>query len=712
MTRARKPIEKSFAILILLACLFSCPLPSGIEKPEFPTVEDVSVKDEIILAVPVSSPLSAIDALVPGLRVRTIARIGGNAYYLYKLNESADADSVILSLVSSGLVSCAEKNARYSLFTNVPDDPCYDSYQYAPQITHCKYAWDNGIFASGVTVAVIDTGINGEHEDFGNRVIAGLNVITGNTISAGTNSDDIGHGTHVAGIIGAGGNNGKGIAGVAWKVSLMPVKVFAPDVFTSSAFISAGIVYAVDNGADVINMSLGGGVYSSVLNDAIHYAYDHNVAVIAAMGNDSRTKLNYPAALAGVISVGSTNGRDEVSYFSTRGKHISVAAPGESIYSLSNASNNEYVLMSGTSMATPFVSGLAALLVSRNPGITIDEMRSVLEESADPLIDGVPFDSSYGYGRVNVETALNTTPVDNFGSIKVSVTNRGNPVGGVKVIIESTADLTVVQAGLTSAGSSTGGSNGEIVFNHLRLGEYRVRVQVGTARTSTVKISDASVPGEVSFAFNTPMILIVNGIKKFDNAFINDETLYIRKLTDMGKYFSIWKVAYNGPPPPELVQSYDLIIWLTGRTADDPEANIEVLGAEERDVIKGFLDSGKPMYICGNNIAEHLAQADSSFLANYLHSSFVAPSFQYEDLYGLGFIDKMDIAVTLDGDDIIAPVGDAVPILEAIDEIGTYAGISWIGNYRLVFTTVTPNQIVYCYPDNFLESVIDWLESE
>jgi subtilisin family serine protease len=687
----------------------SCSLQDGGSKLNTDSVQNDCLIGEIIVEVSSSTHASSVDAIISGTRIKTIAVLDQRTYLLYKLNDGVDVDTAIVSIISSGLVINAEKNSVYSLFAYKPDDPLYDFYQYAPRIAHCEESWDIERNASGVIVAVIDTGINGEHEDLEGRVIAGKNIITGEDILANSNSDDIGHGTHVAGIIGARGDNGTGIAGVAWDVSLMPVKVFAPDAFTSSAFISEGIIYAVNNGAKVINMSFGGGVYSIIVNDAINYAHENNVVAVVSMGNDAKIKLNYPAVLPGVISVGCTNGRDEVSFFSTRGNHISVAAPGESIYSLSNWSNTEYLYMSGTSMAAPFVSGLAALLVSHNTGITPDEVRSIIEASADPL-GAEAFSTSYGYGRVNVEAALNTARIDNYGSINVHVTNKSEPVGGIKVILENAADSTVVQAGLTSCGSASGGTNGEIVFNHVRLGDYRVRMQVGTAQSQNVTVSDTGNPEEVSFAFDTPMILLVNGIKKVDNAFITDETLYTRKLTNMGKYFSIWKVAYNGPPPLNLVNAYDLIIWFTGRTQDDSGANIEVLSVQEREAIAAFLDSGKPMYICGNNIAEHLGQADPEFLSDYLHASLVDTSFKFEDLYGLGFFEGMEIAINLDDDDQIAPGPGAVAILDLTDDIGTFAGLSWDVGYRLVFTTITPNQIVYCYPDTFFEDVIEWLE--
>jgi subtilisin family serine protease len=714
----KRLIGNIFICFLLLSVITACSI-QGRGKPGEPVVIDKPQIDgaldgEIIVGIDRSVPASSIDVLVPGTRVKTIASINCTSYLLYNLFDKTKTDIILISLMSSGKVKDAEKNALYSLYKTVPDDQYYSQYQYSPKITDCEDGWDIEKGNSAVTVAVIDTGINGLHEDLLGRVTEGWNILAGAAIAEGTNSDDIGHGTHVSGIIAAEGNNGKGIAGVAWKVNLMPVKVFAPDVVTSSAYIAEGIVFAVDHGAKIANMSIGGGVYSMIVADAVNYAYDHDVVIIAAMGNDGKTKINYPAALPGSIAVGCTNGRDEVSYFSTRGNFISVCAPGESIWSLSNNSDTGYLYMSGTSMATPFVTGLAALLLSHDSTYKPDEVRSVIEDSADPLGPDA-FSPAYGHGRVNVYKALLASKHNNYGSIRVNVANNGNPIGGIKVLVEDEATSEVVQSGLTSAGSAAGGVNGQIAFHHIPLGSYKIMVQVGTAQDQSVTLANAGDTVDASFAFTTPMVLLVNGIKVLDNSLVTDEFFYEQKLTALGKYFSIWKVAYNGPPPAELVDAYDTVIWFTGRTKDDSGSNIEVLGSGEVSAIKSFLDKGGRMYLCGNNIAEHLSQADPDFLANYLHATFVRPQLPHDELIGSGFLSLMDIILNPNDDDQIDPGIGATGLLDSSGVVGVneWAGLSWNTGYRLVFTTFCPtaDNMASCYPDTLFEDTIAWLDS-
>jgi subtilisin family serine protease len=708
-------------IIFLFFSFFSCTFgnqaePSNNSQNTQPQ-DDAVVSGEVVVGIDSTQAEASIDTLVPGVRVKTIATIKGTTYLLYRLNDS-DADSVIMSLTSSGKVRVAEKNALYSLCM-IPNDGYYNDFQYAPKITHCEDAWDIETGSPDITVGLIDTGINGMHEELAGRVLAGKNMLTGEPIAEGANSDDIGHGTHVAGIIAAAGNNTTGIAGVAWNVKLLPVKIFSEDDFPSSSIITEAIVYAVDHGAKVINMSIGGGVYSMMTSDAVNYAYDHNVLIVAAMGNDGKTKVNYPASFPGVLAVGCTNARDEVSYYSTRGANISVCAPGECIYSLANYSDTSYRFMSGTSMATPFVTGLTALLFSHDPTLTPEEARSMIEDSAEPL-GAQPFSIDYGHGRVNANGALTITKRNNYGSIRVNVTNNGKPTGGIKVLLEDPDTSSIVQTGLTSSGTDGGGANGEIVFHHLPINKtYRAIAELNSVQRSTLTLAGAGDTETASFSFNTPMVLIVNGIKIANASLLTAQRIYEEKLIEMGKCYSIWKVAYNGPPPLSLVSAYDTVIWFTGATADDSGTRIEVLNDEERSTIASYLDNGGKMYLCGNNIAEHLSATDPAFLENYLHATFVRSKLPHDELFGFGFLASMIIDINPWDDDQIEPAADTAGLLDASDTTGTqeWAGISWSTGYRLVFTTFTPNEVASCFlrgplaNDAFLESVINWLDS-
>ncbi|MBN1699940.1 MAG: peptidase S8 [Spirochaetales bacterium] len=706
-------------ILWSLSFLFSCSIES--ERTAWPVtlIEEETngeyVEGEVIVTIDESVACGDIDVLVPGNRVKTVTPKGSSQrMLLYRLFDRDECDTVIIALMSSGLVNYAEKNAVYSLCEYVPDDPYYSTCQYSPQITGCEEAWEAVQSpGGGIIVAVLDTGINGEHEELEGRVIAGRNVLTGEDIPEGTNSDDNGHGSHVAGIIGAKGDNGKGIAGVAWDCSLMPVKIFGNDIQTTTAHIAEAIVWAVDHGARVISMSFVGMLYSMAVNDAVNYALNRDVVLVAAMGNDGRAKIEYPGAHPGVIAVGATNGRDQVAYFSTRGNHISVAAPGESIYSLKNTSNTEYVFGSGTSMATPFVTGVAALLLSARPELTPVELRSIIEDSAVPLGPD-EFSPAYGYGRVSVYNALNLDARNNYGTVTVNVTNRDEPVGGIKVLLEDTADNTIVQAGITSYGGIEGVLNGQIVFNHIHPGDYRVRVQAGIHKETFISITPKSREQTASFAFDTPMVLVVNAIKVADASLLTAEALYAERLTSMGKAFTLWKTAYHGPPPKSLIDAYDLLIWFTGNTQNNPSKQIEILTEYEITLLEEYCDKGGRLYLSGNNIAQHLKRFDPDFLAGYLHAEYLTSPLSHDELLGRGLLDGMDFFISMADDDQIDILDGATGILDSSDEPDEnhWAGLSWDSGYRLIFTTPYPNQINSSFHEEFFNRVLTWLESD
>ncbi|MNR82184.1 Intracellular serine protease [compost metagenome] len=293
-------------------------------------------------------------------------------------------------------------NAGYGVAATV-NDPKYRPPngttlpgQWGLDMIKAPTAWDT-TEGNGVLVAVIDTGVDPNHEDLS----ANLDMSkAANFVEAGkTPFDDFGHGTHVAGIIGAVANNNVGIAGVAPKVKLMPIRVLGVDGGTTAALIQ-GIDHAIAKGAKVINLSLGSSQASRAEQEAINRAIARKVTVIAAAGNEalSGNPLNYPAALTGVISVGAlgrlpVNGqmllaRAEYSCFNP---YVAIAAPGSDILStvpsqLGNAPSRggAYAYASGTSMAAPMVSGVAALILSRHPDYSPAQVLTALREAASP----------------------------------------------------------------------------------------------------------------------------------------------------------------------------------------------------------------------------------------------------------------------------------------------------------------------------------------
>ncbi|MFG1603611.1 S8 family serine peptidase [Actinoplanes sp. NPDC049265] len=281
------------------------------------------------------------------------------------------------------------------------DADTYQSLLWALPKIKATDAWPTST-GSGVTVAVLDTGVSASHPDLAGQVLTGYNAFTDTT---GTSSDAHGHGTHVAGTIAALANNGQGVAGVAPNVKILPVKVLADNGGGTSVSASAGMVWAADHGAQVISMSLGGAGSSQAYQAAIDYARSRNVVVIAAAGNErtNGSPVMYPGAAPGVVAVAATDNNDSVAYFSNAGSYVDVAAPGVNIYS--TVPGDGYAYKSGTSMATPHVAAVAALLLAKNPALTPDQVEQAMESSAKDL-GTAGKDNDYGYGRVDAVAAL------------------------------------------------------------------------------------------------------------------------------------------------------------------------------------------------------------------------------------------------------------------------------------------------------------------
>ena len=283
----------------------------------------------------------------------------------------------------------------------LPNDPYYRR-QWGLKDIHAVSAWDRVAPAqrAGVTIAVLDTGINTRQEDLQGSVVPGYNFIAEDANPI----DDNGHGTHIAGIAAAVTDNGRGIAGVAGGSMVMPVKVLDASGAGDYAAIIQGIRYAADRGAKVINMSLGGPGFSRAMRDAVAAALEGGVTVVAASGNENGPVCS-PGNLDGVIAVGAVDSANQRASFSNYGPELDVMAPGVDIISLFKGDAASYTMMSGTSMAAPFVSGVAALVRAANPALNPAEVVRVIDGSARDL--GVPgFDDDNGYGLVDADAAI------------------------------------------------------------------------------------------------------------------------------------------------------------------------------------------------------------------------------------------------------------------------------------------------------------------
>lgn len=334
--------------------------------------------------------------------------------------------AVVEQLNADPLVEYAEPDYVYDAL-GTPNDPHW-SKQWAHTKIKSASAWDISTGSATVTVAIVDTGIDETHPDLASKIVAGKDYVDGDSDP----HDLQGHGTHVAGIAAAVTNNGVGIAGLDWQARIMPVRVLDDQGYGYSSDITSGINWAYQHGADVINLSLGGSGYSQSMQDAVNNAHAAGSLVVAAMGN-CRTydppycpvanPTEYPAAYDNVMAVAATGPSDGYAYYSQYGPHCDIAAPGGAMSYLQDPNGiystlptywvdlNDYGYLlnydylQGTSMASPYVAGLAALVWSVDPTLTPDRVQGIIQDHAVDL--GAPgWDANYGWGRIDASAAL------------------------------------------------------------------------------------------------------------------------------------------------------------------------------------------------------------------------------------------------------------------------------------------------------------------
>ena len=337
---------------------------------------------------PGTSP-DRVAALVAQVRGQVLSVIPKIEVYVLRV-PSGSVQAAVSSLQQEPAVEFAEPDG-YVYAQVIPNDPEWPNL-WGLQKVQAPSAWDITTGSNTVRIAVLDTGISSSHPDVGPRVVAAQNFT-----DSPTPEDIRGHGTHVAGTIGAVTNNSLGVAGMDWNARLMNGKVLGDDGSGRWSWVAAGIVWAADNGAKVINMSLSGPSPSSTLEAAVNYAWSQGVVLACAAGNSNTSEPHYPAYYQNCIAVGATTQTDGKASFSNYGSWVDVGAPGVQI--LSTVPGGSYAYYQGTSMATPHVAGLAGLLWTVKS--TNAEVRACIENNTDPVV-GNPF----GGGRINALRAV------------------------------------------------------------------------------------------------------------------------------------------------------------------------------------------------------------------------------------------------------------------------------------------------------------------
>lgn len=384
--------------------------PEPAEGEAFPGEAIVKFRDgEVPVDIPGAEHIEAVGA-VPGAHV-------------YRLTGGRYTTAAVSSLEADPRVEYVEPRYVYRTLEYYPPGEDFGD-MYGLKKIQAPAAWDKARGRKDVVVAVVDTGVDYRHPDLAGVVVKGPDLSNRDADSM----DDHGHGTHVAGTIGAIAN-GRGIVGVAFGVKILGVKVLSAKGSGSQDTIAKGIMASVENGAKVVNLSLGG-PDSRTLREAIAKATKAGVLCVAAAGNDGDTNPDYPGANPDALGVGSSDSGDRRSSFSNYGTTVDIAAPGSSIYSL--GLNGGYRKLSGTSMATPHVAGAAALLLSKRPGLTVAQLRRLLETTGDPVSG---FTKTPSVKRLNLASAL--TALDTLGDEPdpgEDPANGGPAIRDVKVV--------------------------------------------------------------------------------------------------------------------------------------------------------------------------------------------------------------------------------------------------------------------------------------
>lgn len=348
--------------------------------------------------------------------------LGDGRAFQFHFAASVDLEAQRQALLADPAVAFAEPNYLLQLFSTgplIPNDENYKQQWAFPKIG-ADLTWNTLTTGGPIVVAILDSGASPTHPDLKGQLIAGYDFI-GNDPNP---NDDNGHGTFTAGIVAAASNNTLGVTGMAWGAKVMPIKILDQDGRGPVSAFAQGIRYAVDQGAQVINVSAGIPVPSQTMEAAVTYAIGKGRVITAASGNQGDTVPNYPAAYQNVIAVSATTREDRPADFSSYGPHIWIAAPGKDIVSTYYKEGDTYAQLNGTSASTPYVAGTVALMLSQRGDLPVNTIREILKVTAVD-IDAPGFDSKTGYGRLDTFHAvlLATDPPATLGGAVVTPTS-------------------------------------------------------------------------------------------------------------------------------------------------------------------------------------------------------------------------------------------------------------------------------------------------
>jgi len=344
----------------------------------------------------------ALNELYGVEEVDAIGEDGENIKVL-KVKEGYTVEGVLEKYMADPNIEYAEPDYLCE-FYYVPNDPYYKNMTSIFNMFGLQQAWDT-TKGENVVVAVVDSGVIGNHPDLASNLLPGYSAVS----SLSPNTDSSGHGTCVAGIIGGIGNNGIGGIGVSFKSKVIPVKVDDANGTMGIANVAKGIRWAADNGAQVINLSIGSYSDSTTLRNEINYAYNKGCVLVAASGNEGKNNhVSFPARYSNVIGVGASNDGTTRAAFSDYGPELDVVAMNGY---WTTTSSGGYQAFAATSCATPQVAGLAALLLAVDPTLTPDQVKNYIQNGAKG--NGTRINDEVGYGFINMRK-VNTIIISRY----------------------------------------------------------------------------------------------------------------------------------------------------------------------------------------------------------------------------------------------------------------------------------------------------------
>ncbi|MCL1809949.1 MAG: DUF5011 domain-containing protein [Clostridiales bacterium] len=494
-------MKKRLYSIILLAALLAAVCPLSLAAYAADDEPGGEMLDQIIIMFFERSNFPGkekqYDDEVAKVRRDGLSVVADNVYVVKAEGLSKNPNAILNKYKNSKFVMYAEPNFKGD-FDAVPNDPNYSTLKALLTAINAQNGWDI-VKSGGPPVAVVDSGVY-QHSDLP-KLLPGYSAVAG----LSPNNDTVGHGTGVAGTLGALGNNGIGTVGMNWGANILPVKVDDANGTLSVANIAKGIMWAADNGAKVISLSVSTTSDSVTLKNAIDYAYGKGCALFASTGNDGKNAINYPARYPNVMAVGATSNGTSRASISNYGTGMGVVAI--SSYTTTTSSGG-YASMGGTSFSTPQVSGLASLVLALNPNLTNEQVYSYIQQGAKPLGGG--YNSETGYGVIDMGKTLALVR-DSVPPAAVDTTAPVLTLAG-SLVMEIKQGEKFTEPGYTAIDDTDGNITNKVVVtgtvNVNTPGVYRLEYSVSDAagnKAAAVRVV------EVVFVDSTPPVLTLKG---------------------------------------------------------------------------------------------------------------------------------------------------------------------------------------------------------